>query len=84
MRAYSMGNTIILSHVRFIDHGKCYSRMYHSDVVRFNGHYQTLECDRMDASGLCSGHKISREEFLEKYCGGVTPEAKKTNACYGI
>jgi hypothetical protein len=23
----------------------------------------------MDVSGLCAGHKMSRREFLEKYCG---------------
>jgi hypothetical protein len=75
MRAYCMGNDIILAHVRFIAHGECNSRMYHSDVIIFNGHYQTLECDRMDVSGLCLGHKISRKEFLERYCGGMKPEA---------
>jgi hypothetical protein len=58
--------------------------MYHSEVIRSNGHYQTLGCDRMDVSGLCSGHKISRKEFLERYCGGIEPEAKRTNACYGV
>jgi hypothetical protein len=45
---------------------------------------QTLECDRMDVSGLCLGHKISRKEFLERYCGGIKPEAKRTKASYGI
>jgi hypothetical protein len=84
MKAYYMGNTIILSHVRFIGHGKRYSKMYHSDVIRCNGHYQTLACDRMDASGLCAGHKISRKEFLERYCSGLTPEVERTNACYGV
>jgi hypothetical protein len=58
--------------------------MYHTEVIRFNGHYKTLECDRMDASGLCLGHKISRKEFLERYCDGIKPEAKTTKACYGI
>jgi hypothetical protein len=84
MRAYSMGNAIILTHVRFISHGEYNSKMYHSKVIRFNGGYQTLECDRMDVSGLCLGHKISRKEFLEKYCGGIKPEAKRTKASYGI
>ena len=56
--------------------------MYHSEVIRFNGHYQTLECDRMDVSGLCLGHKISRKEFLERYCDGIKVEAKTTKACY--
>jgi hypothetical protein len=84
MRAYCMGNAIILAHVRFIAHADCNSKMYHSEVIRFHGHYQTLECDKMDVSGLCSGHKISRKEFLERYCGGMKPEAKRTKACYGI
>jgi hypothetical protein len=76
MRAYCMGDTIILAHVRFIAHGECNSKMYHSEVIRFNGHYQTLECDRMDVSGLCLGHKMSKEEFLKRYCGGVEPETR--------
>jgi len=38
----------------------------------------------MDVSGLCLGHKISRKDFLEKYCGGIEQEAKRTNACYGV
>ena len=84
MRAYCMGDTIILAHVRFIGHGECYSKMYHSDVVRLNGHYRTLECDRMDASGLCSGHRMSRKDFLESYCGGLAPEAKKPKAFHEI
>ncbi len=75
MRAFCMGNAIILAHVRFIAHGACNSKMYHSDVIRFNGHYQTLECDRMDVSGLCLGHKISRKEFLERYCGDPAAES---------
>jgi len=50
--------------------------MFHSQVIRINGHYQTLRCDRMDVSGLCSGHKMSKVEFLKRYCGGVEPEAK--------
>ncbi|MFA6055395.1 MAG: hypothetical protein WC769_08480 [Thermodesulfovibrionales bacterium] len=84
MKAYCMGNAIILAHVRFIAHGECNSKMYHSEVIRFNGHYQTLECDKMDVSGLCSGHKIRRKEFLERYCGGINPGAKKSKACYGV
>ena len=79
MTAYCMGNAIILAHVRFISHGESNSKMYHSAVISFNGHYQTLECDRMDVSGLCLGHKISRKDFLERYCGGMDPEAKRTN-----
>jgi len=79
-----MGNSIVLASVRFIAHGESESRMYHSDVRRLNGHYRTLECDRMDASGLCSGHRISRKEFIEKYCGGLTPEAKRTETCYEV
>ena len=82
MKAYCIGDTIILDRVRFIAHGECNSRLYHSHVIRLNGHYKTLECDRMDASGLCSGHRISRKEFLDRYCGGLTPETKKPKSCY--
>ena len=84
MRAYRIGNSIILAHIRHITQVGCNSMMYHSEVIRSNGHYQTLGCDRMDVSGLCSGHKISRKEFLERYCGGIEPEAKRTKACYGV
>jgi len=48
--------------------------MFHSQVVRLNQHYKTLGCDRMDVSGLCSGHRMSKEEFLKRYCDGVEPE----------
>jgi hypothetical protein len=84
MRTYHIGNSIILAHVRYITHGGYKSMMYHSEMIRSNGHYQTLGCDRMDVSGLCLGHKISRKEFLERYCGGIEPEAKRTKASYGI
>ena len=84
VREYSIGNVIILAHVRHITYGGCSSMMYHSQTIRFNGQYRTLGCDRMDVSGLCLGHKISRKDFLEKYCGGIEPEAKRTNACYGV
>jgi hypothetical protein len=30
----------------------------------------------MDVSGFCSGHKMSEEDFLKRYCGGVEQEAK--------
>jgi len=33
----------------------------------------SIGCNRMDFSGLCLGHKISRKEFIERYCGGVEP-----------
>jgi hypothetical protein len=84
MRAYCMGNSIILAHIRYITHGGCNSMMYHSDVIRYNGHYQTLECDRMDVSGLCSGHKISRKVFLKRYCGGIEPGTKRTKTRYEV
>jgi len=48
--------------------------MFHSQVVRFNEHYETLRCNKMDVSGFCSGHKMSKEEFLKRYCNGVEPE----------
>ena len=84
MSAYCIGDTIILPYVRFIGYGACNSKMYHSDVIRVNGHYRTLACDRMDISGLCSGHNISRKEFLERYCGGITPGEKRAKTCHGV
>jgi hypothetical protein len=79
MKAYHIGKSIILSHVRYVSRGGRNSMMFHSEVIRFNGHYQTLRCDKMDVSGLCSGHKMSKEEFLKRYCGGVEPETKTNN-----
>jgi hypothetical protein len=76
MKAYRVGKSIILPHVRYVNCGGSNSMVFHSEVIRVNGHYQTLRCDRMDISGLCSGHKMSKEEFLRRYCGGVEPETK--------
>jgi len=50
--------------------------MFHSEVVRANRKYQTLGCDKMDVSGFCLGHKISREEFLKRYCGEIETGTK--------
>jgi hypothetical protein len=76
MKAYRIGKSIILPHVRYVNYGGRNSMMFHSQVIRFNGHYKTLGCDRMDVSGLCSGHRMSKEEFLKRYCGGVEPETE--------
>jgi hypothetical protein len=38
-----------------------------------------LGCDKTDVSGFCLGHKISREEFLKRYCGGIETEKDKGN-----
>ena len=84
MRAYCIGNSIILAHIRYITQGGCNSLMYHSEVITLNGHCQTLRCDRMDVSGLCLGHKISRKDFLERYCGGIEPETKRTKTRYEV
>ena len=73
MKAYCMGKSIIFSHVRYLDNGERNSMMYHSRVGASCGHYYTFGCDRMDFSGLCLGHKMSRKEFIERYCGGVEP-----------
>jgi hypothetical protein len=84
MKSYCIGKSIILPHVRYINRGGCNSMMFHSQVIRFNGCYQTLGCHRMDVSGFCSGHKMSKEDFLKRYCGGVEPEAntdKKRPEC---
>jgi hypothetical protein len=36
-----------------------------------------LGCDKTDVSGFCLGHKISREEFLKRYCGEIETEKEK-------
>jgi hypothetical protein len=71
-----MGKSIFLPHVRYIVDGQRSSIMYHSHIISSNGHFYTLGCKRMDVSGLCSGHKMSRKEFLKRYCDGVEPETK--------
>jgi hypothetical protein len=38
----------------------------------------------MDVSGLCLGHKISRKDFLKRYCGGTEPETKRTKTLYEV
>lgn len=58
--------------------------MFHSEVIRFNGYYQTSGCNKMDVSGFCLGHKISRKDFLERYCAGIEPEAKRNKEWYGL
>ena len=74
MKSYCICKSIILPHVRYINNGGCNGVMFHSQVVRFNEHYETLRCNKMDVSGFCSGHKMSKEEFLKRYCNGVEPE----------
>ncbi len=72
MKTYSIGKSIVLPHVRYVSHKG--HMMFHTKCIRINGHYQTLECNRMDGSGFCLGHRMSREEFLERYCGGIEPK----------
>jgi hypothetical protein len=79
MRTYCIGKSIVLPHVRYVNHGGHTGIMFHSEVLRTNGKYQTLGCDKTDVSGFCSGHKMSKEEFLKRYCGGVEPETKTNN-----
>lgn len=76
MKAYCIGTSIILPHVRYLNYGGRNSMMFHSQVIRSNGRYETIGCDRMDVSGLCPGHRMSKKEFLRRYCGGIEPEAK--------
>ena len=77
MKVYSIGNSIVLPHVRYVNHGGHISIMFHTEIIWVNGHYKTIGCDKMDVSGFCLGHKMSRDEFLERYCGGIEPESKK-------
>jgi hypothetical protein len=73
MKGYRIGKSIVLPHVRYVNHGSHKGRqamlMFHSVVIKTNGKHKTLGCNRMDDSGFCLGHEISREKFLEKYCG---------------
>jgi len=87
MRVYCIGKSIVLPHVRYVNHGGHTGIMFHSEVVRTNGKYQTLGCNKTDASGFCLGHKISREEFLKRYCGEIETETrgkKETDKGSGI
>ncbi|MDI6889712.1 MAG: cold shock domain-containing protein [Thermodesulfovibrionales bacterium] len=70
----TLGKSIVLPHVRYVNHGGRISMMFHTEVIRINGHYHTFGCNRMDVSGFCLGHRMSREEFLERYCGGIEPK----------
>lgn len=69
IHVHHIGKSIILSHIRYIDNGTRKGAMFHSQVISSHGHCHTLGCNRMDVSGLCVGHKMSRREFLERYCG---------------
>ena len=75
MKVYQIGNAIILPNVRHVySKGRNSSMMFHSEVERIGGKYLTLGCDKMDDSGFCLGHKMSRKEFVEKYCIETEPE----------
>ena len=70
MKTYCIGSTIILPHIRYMNsEGRKTGMMFHSKMIRINGKYKTLGCNSMDSSGFCSGHEMSREEFMKKYCG---------------
>lgn len=77
MRVYRIGNSIVLPHVRYVNHGGHINVMFHTQIIWVKGHYKTVGCDKMDISGFCLGHKMSRDEFLERYCDGVEPEAMR-------
>jgi hypothetical protein len=74
MRVYCIGKSIVLPNVRYVNNGRDTGIMFHSEVLRTNGKYQTLGCNKTDSSGFCLGHKISREEFLRKYCNEIETE----------
>ena len=77
MKAYRIGRSIVLPHVRFVNHGgRNTMLMFHSEVIRINGKHKTLGCNRMDDSGFCLGHEITKKEFLEKYCGNTEIESE--------
>jgi hypothetical protein len=76
-KAYCLGKSIILPHVRYINHGsKNTMMMFHTYVVKANGKHKTLGCDKTDDSGFCLGHEMSRKEFLERFCGELDKRAK--------
>lgn len=80
MKVYRIGRSIILPHVRFVIlDGRNDSLMFHSQLVRNNGKYRTLGCDKMDSSGFCLGHEMSMEKFLERYCCGIETETEEVN-----
>jgi hypothetical protein len=69
MKGYCIGKSIVLSHIRYVNsEGRRNGMMFHSETVRVNGKYKTLGCNNMDSSGFCSGHEMSLEEFVERYC----------------
>jgi hypothetical protein len=78
MKGYCIGSTIILPHIRYVNsEGRKRGMMFHSQTIRVNGKYRTIGCNSMDSSGFCSGHEISREEFLKKYCGDIDYKDKE-------
>ncbi len=80
-KAYSIGKSIILPHVRWVIlDSRAGCMMFHSKMVRNNGRYETLGCDKMDSSGFCLGHEMSMEEFLKKYCSGIEAEIEEVAA----
>jgi len=80
MKAYYVGNAIVLPHVRHVNsRGRNSSMMFHSEVERIGDKYLTLGCDKMDDSGFCLGHKMSRSEFMEKYCKDMEAELAEVN-----
>lgn len=83
MKGYCMGKSIILPHVRYVNNGGSNTMMFHSPVTQTNGQLYTSGCNKMDVSGYCLGHKMTRKEFLEKYCNGVEPEMKTNKECEG-
>ena len=77
-KAYKIGKSIILPNVRWVIlDSRTGCMMFHSKVVRNNGKYETLECNKMDSSGFCLGHEMSMEEFAEKYCSGIEKEIEE-------
>jgi hypothetical protein len=80
-KVYQIGKSIILPHVRYVIlDSRTGSMMFHSKVVRNNGKYQTVGCNKMDSSGFCLGHEMSMEEFLEKYGSGIETEPEEVAA----
>lgn len=77
--SYCIGESIVLPYVRYVDIGKHKGMMFHTVLIKVNGKFKTLGCNKMDVSGLCSGHKMSKKEFLRKYCNGIEPKSITKN-----
>ena len=43
----------------------------------FMPNYYTFFCNKQDSAGDCLGHRMGRQKFINRYCGGKTPPQPK-------